>query len=72
MPNPNIKEKNDSIYSKWKPLHQVNIWNDDIDNEVSHSHPAIPIINIINIEHYDLWSDFVIQSCNVSTKNHKL
>jgi hypothetical protein len=53
MPNPNTKKMNDSIYSKSKPLHPVNIWNDDINNEVNDSHPTIPIINIINIEHYD-------------------
>jgi hypothetical protein len=53
MPNPNTKKMNDSIYSKSKPLHLSNIWNDDINNEVNDSHPTIPIINIINIEHYD-------------------
>jgi hypothetical protein len=63
---------NDSIYSKSKPwLHLVNIWNDDIDNEVNNSHPIIPITNTINIEHYDLWSNFVIQSHNVLNKNQK-
>ncbi len=72
MPNPNIEKMNDSIYSQSKPLHLVNIWNDDINNEVNDSCPTIPISNIINIEHYDLKSDFVIQSCSVSTKNHKL
>jgi hypothetical protein len=64
---------NDSIYSKSKPwLHLVNIWNDDIDNEVNDSHPIIPITNIINIEHYDLWSNFVIQSHNVLNKKSKI
>jgi len=37
MPYPNTKEMNDSIYSKSKPLHLVNIWNDDINNEVNDS-----------------------------------
>ncbi len=51
---PNTKEMNDSIYPKSKPLHLINIWNDDINNEVNNSHPIIPITNITNIEHYDL------------------
>jgi hypothetical protein len=59
---------NDSIYSKSKPLHLVNIWNDNIDNEVYDSHLAIPITNTINFEHYDLQFDFVIQSHNVSNQ----
>jgi hypothetical protein len=42
---------NDSIYPKLNPLHLINIWNDDINNEVNNSHPKIPITNIINIEH---------------------
>ncbi len=50
----NIEEMNDSIYSKSKPLHLVNIWIDDIDNEINNSNPTIHITNIINIEHYDL------------------
>jgi hypothetical protein len=54
MPYPNTKEINDSIYSKSKPLHLINIWNDNINNEVNDSCHVIPIINIINIEHYDL------------------
>jgi hypothetical protein len=63
---PNTKEMNDSMYSKSKPLHLVNIWNNDINNEINDSHPIIHIINIINIEHNYLQSDFVIQSPNVS------
>jgi hypothetical protein len=56
---PNIEKMNDSIYSKSKPwLHLVNVWNDDIDNEVNDSDPTILITNIINIEHYDLQSKF--------------
>jgi hypothetical protein len=50
----NTKEMNDSIYSKSKSLHPINIWNDDINNEVNDSRPTIPIINTINIEPYDL------------------
>jgi hypothetical protein len=42
------------IYSKSKPLHPINILNDDINNEVNDSCLAIPITNIINIEHYNL------------------
>ncbi len=68
MPYPNTKEMNDSINSKSKPLHLVNIWDDNINNEINYSCLIIPVINIINIEHYDLWFDFVIQSPNVSTQ----
>jgi hypothetical protein len=57
---------NDSKYSKWKLLHLINICNKNIDNEVNDSCLAIPITNTINIEHYDLWSKFVIQPHNVS------
>jgi hypothetical protein len=70
---PNIDEMNDSIYSKSKPwLHLVNIWNDDINNEVNDSHPTIPITNTINIEHYDLQSNFVIRSRNVLNKKSQI
>ncbi len=54
MPYPNTKEMNDSIYSKSKPLQIVNIWNEDIDNEINDSCSIIFISNIINIKHYDL------------------
>ncbi len=37
MLHPNIEKMNDSIYSKSKPLHLVNIWNDNINNEVNDS-----------------------------------
>jgi hypothetical protein len=58
----------DSIHSESKPLCSTNIWTDNIYNEINDPHPIIPIINKINIEHYDLRSDFVIQSCNVSNQ----
>jgi len=51
---------NDSIYSKSKPLHQINIWNDDTNNEVNGSCLVISITNTINIEHYDLGSNFFV------------
>jgi hypothetical protein len=54
MPYQNTKEMNDSIYSKSKPLHPINIENDDINNEVNDSCLVILIINTINIEPYDL------------------
>jgi hypothetical protein len=54
MPHPNIKEIDDSIYSKSKPLHSTNIWSYEIDNEVNDPRPIILVPNIINIEHYDL------------------
>jgi hypothetical protein len=57
---------NDSIDSKSKPLHLINIYNDDIDNEINDLCLIIPIRNKINIKHYDLRSNFVIQSRNIS------
>jgi hypothetical protein len=42
-----------------------------MDNEVNDPHPTILITNIIIIEHYDLWSHFVIQSCNGSNQKSK-
>jgi len=53
----------DSIDSKSKPLCLPNIWIKDIDNEINDPCPIIFITNKINIEHYDLQSDFVSQSC---------
>jgi hypothetical protein len=60
MPYPNIKEMDDSIDSKSKPLHSINIWINDIDNEVNDPCPTIPITNTINIELmiYDLILSF--------------
>ncbi len=58
----------DSINSKSKPLHSINIWIEDINNEVNDPHPTIIITNAINIEQYDLWSNFVIQSRNGSNQ----
>jgi hypothetical protein len=55
---------NDSIYSKSKPLHPANIWNDNIDNEINYSCPTIFVTITINIRHYYLQFGFVIQSCN--------
>jgi hypothetical protein len=49
MPYPNIEEMDDSIDSKSKPLRLINIWIDDIDNEINDPHPTIPITNTINI-----------------------
>jgi hypothetical protein len=60
MPYPNIKKMNDSIHSKSKPLHLVNIWIDDINNEVNDPYYTIHVTNTINIEYYDLESNFVI------------
>jgi hypothetical protein len=56
----------DSINFKSKPLHTTNIWIDDINNE--DPCPIIFVTNIINIEHYNLQSDFVIQSHNGSNQ----
>jgi hypothetical protein len=54
MPYSNTKEMDDLIDSKSKPLHSINIWTNEIDNEVNDPCPTIPVTNIINIEHYDL------------------
>ncbi len=53
MPYPNIKEMDDSIDSKSKPLCSTNIWTNHINNEINYPHLTIPITNTINIEHYD-------------------
>jgi hypothetical protein len=50
--------------SKSKPLYSTNIWTNDVNNEVNDRRPTVFVINTINFEHYDLWFDFVIQSCN--------
>jgi hypothetical protein len=67
MPYPNTKEMDDSISSKSKPLHSIHIWTNNINNEVNDPYPIIPVTNV-NIEHYYLQSDFVIQSHNGSIR----
>jgi hypothetical protein len=54
MPHPNTKEMDDLIDSKSKPLHSINIFIDNIDNEVNDPCPIIHVTNTINIEQYDL------------------
>jgi len=46
------KQMDDSIDSKSKPLHSVNIWTNNIN------HPRLPILvtNTINIEHYMIYN----------------
>jgi hypothetical protein len=56
----------DSIDSKSKPLRSTNIWTNDIDNEVNDPSLIIFVMNTINIENYDLSSNFVIQAWNGS------
>jgi hypothetical protein len=60
MPYPDVEKMDDSIDSNSKPLRSTNIWTNDIDNEVNDPCTTIPITNTINVEHYDLRSDFVI------------
>jgi hypothetical protein len=63
---------NDSIYSKSKPLHPVNIWNDNTNNEINDSCLAISITNTINIEHYMIYDlAFLLNHVTYQTKNHK-
>jgi len=64
MPYPNIIKMDESIDSKSKPLRLTNIWTNNINNGKNDPRPIIPITNTINIEHYDLQSDCVIQSWN--------
>ncbi len=68
MPYLNTKKFDDSIDSKSKPLCSTNIQTYNIDNEVNDPRPTIPITNTMNIEHYDLRFDFVIQSYNGSNQ----
>ncbi len=69
MPYLNIERMDDSSNSKSKPLHSTNILINNIDNEINDPHPTIPKTNTINFEHYDLWSDFVINQIMDQTKN---
>jgi hypothetical protein len=55
----------DSIDSK---LHSTNIWIYNIYNEINDPRPIIPITNTINIKHYALRSNFIIQSCSGSNQ----
>jgi len=50
----NTKKMDDSIDSKSKQLFSINIWTNNTNNEANHPCLTFPIINIINIEHYDL------------------
>ncbi len=62
---------NDSIYSKSKPLHSINIWIDDANYEVNDPSPTILIPNAINIEHYMIY-DLTLSFNHVmdQIKNH--
>ncbi len=68
MPYPKYKTNDDSIDLESKPFCLANISIDDIDNEINDSCPLNHVTNTTNIEHYDLWSNFVIQSCNGSNQ----
>jgi hypothetical protein len=52
MPYPNIEQMDDSINSKSKPLHLINVWTNNINNDINDPCLTILITNIINIEHY--------------------
>ncbi len=54
----------DSIHSKSKPLCSTNNWTNDINIKVNDPSPTILATNTINIKHFDLRSNFVIQSCS--------
>ncbi len=68
MPYPNAQKMDDSIDSKSKPLHSINIWTNNIDNEINYPCIIILVTNKINIEHYDLQFDIIIQSHNGSNQ----
>jgi hypothetical protein len=44
----------DSIDLESKPLHSINIWINEIDNEVNDPCPTILVTNKTNIEHFDI------------------
>jgi len=69
MPYSIINKMDTSINWKSKPLHSTNIWINNIGDEINDPHPTIPITNTINFEHYDLWSNFVINYVMDQTKN---
>ncbi len=50
MPYPNIEGKDGSINSKSKASHLINIWNDNLNNEINDLHHVISITNKINIK----------------------
>jgi hypothetical protein len=63
IPHPNIEKIDDSIYSKSKPLHPPNIWNENINNEVNDSHTILFFYN-----HNQYWTLlFTIWFCHSTT-----
>jgi len=60
MPYLNMEKMDDSIYSKSNPLHLTNIWTNNINNAINDPCLTILVTNIVNVEHYDLRSEFVI------------
>lgn len=66
MPYLNTKKMDDQQIQNQN--YYTNIWTYDINNEVNDPRPTIPITNAMNIEHYDLQFDFVIQSYDGSNK----
>ncbi len=55
-----MEKMDDSIYSKSNPLHLTNIWTNNINNAINDPCLIILVTNIVNVEHYDLRSKFVI------------
>jgi len=66
MPYPNAQKMDDWVDSKSKPLHSTDIWIHNI--YINYACPIILVTNTINIEHYDLRFDIVIQSCDGSNQ----
>jgi hypothetical protein len=72
MPYPNTKQIDDSIDSKSKPLHSINIWTNNINNDINDPHITIPVTNTSNIEHHMIYNLTIIQLHNESNKKSQL
>lgn len=53
-------EEDDVINLKSKFSHPQNIWNDDIDDDISDMCILTPITNTLHIEKYNLKNDLII------------
>ncbi len=60
MQNKHTNEEYDVMNLQSNFSHLQNIWNGDIDDDIGDTCPLIPIINLLNIEKYDLKNDFII------------
>jgi hypothetical protein len=72
MPYPNTKQIDDSIDSESKPLHSINIWTNNINDDINDPCITILVANTSNIEHYMIYNLTVIQLHNGSNKKSQL